>query len=62
MILISKYLIPKGYLGLVFSPFLILKNKDLKNNLNLINHERIHLIQQLELLIIPFYFIYVIEF
>jgi len=62
MILISKYLIPKGYLGLAFFLFLILKSKDLKNNLNLINHERIHLIQQLELLIIPFYFIYVIEF
>ena len=28
----------------------------------LINHERIHLRQQLELLIIPFYIMYVVEF
>lgn len=26
------------------------------------NHERIHLIQQLELLIVPFYIIYILEF
>lgn len=62
MILISKYLIPKGYLGLAFFPFLFLKNKELKSHNFLINHEKIHLRQQLELLIIPFYLIYIVEF
>jgi len=34
----------------------------MKNNIRLINHERIHLRQQAELLIIPFYIWYVIEY
>lgn len=43
-------------------PFMLLKSKTLKENRVLINHEKIHLKQQLELLIIPFFVIYVLEF
>ena len=62
MIFVSKYLVPKGYLGLTCYPFVFLKSKDLKLNTVLINHENIHLKQQLELLILPFYIVYGIEF
>ena len=62
MILISKYLVPKGYTGLTIYPFVFLKYRRLKADMTLINHERIHLRQQLELLVIPFYIIYVSEF
>lgn len=62
MILISKYLVPKGYTGLAIFPFLFLKHKGLKRDKLLINHEKIHLRQQLELLVIPFYVWYVLEF
>lgn len=62
MILISKYLVPKGYIGLTVFPFVFLKSKHLKMDKGLINHEKIHLKQQLELLIIPFYIVYMIEF
>lgn len=62
MILISKYLVPKGYTGITLFPFVFLKNKALKTNTVLINHEKIHLRQQLELLVIPFYIFYGIEF
>ena len=62
MILISKYLVPKGYTGLAIFPFVFLKYDRLKNDETLINHERIHLRQQLELLVLPFYFFYLIEF
>lgn len=62
MILISKYLLPRGYNGLTIFPFVFLKNKDLKLNRVVLNHERIHLKQQLELLIIPFYIWYILEF
>jgi len=62
MILISKYLIPKGYTGLAVYPFVVLKNKGLMADRILVNHECIHLKQQLELLIIPFYVFYVFEF
>ena len=62
MILISKYLVPKGYTGLTVFPFVFLKYDRLKNDETLINHERIHLRQQLELLVLPFYVFYLVEF
>jgi len=62
MILISKFLVPKGYTGLTIYPFVFLKYRRLKTDVILINHERIHLRQQLELLVIPFYLLYVTEF
>ncbi|MDO5989575.1 hypothetical protein Q4Q39_19395 [Flavivirga amylovorans] len=62
MILILKYLVPNGYTGLTIFPFVFLKSKALKNHVVLINHERIHLKQQSEMLVIPFYLIYMIEF
>ena len=62
MILCSRYLVPNGYLGLTIFPFVFLKNKKLKEDAKLINHESIHLKQQLELLILPLYVWYIIEF
>ncbi len=62
MILISKYIVPKGYLGLTLFPFIFLKRKNLAFNKALINHEKIHLRQQIELLIVLFYLFYVVEF
>ena len=41
---------------------MFLKSKTLKENSVLINHEKIHLTQQLELLMIPFFVIYFLEF
>ena len=62
MIFISKCLVPNGYLGLTCYPFVFLKTKELRSNLVLINHEKIHLRQQIEMLIIPFYLVYGVEF
>ncbi|MCF8274600.1 MAG: hypothetical protein K9I95_12290 [Flavobacteriaceae bacterium] len=62
MILCSKYLVPKGYVGLAIFPFVFLKDKTFKNDVVLLNHENIHLKQQLEFLIIPFFVWYGIEF
>ncbi len=62
MILISKYLIPKGYTGLTIFPFVFLKDRSFKGDAILVNHEKIHLRQQLELLILPFYILYSLEF
>ena len=49
-------------LGIALFPFIILRKKELKADETLINHEKIHLRQQLELLIIFFYLWYVLEF
>lgn len=62
ILIVSKYLIPKGYRGLTFFPFVILKFAVGKDDKVLLNHENIHLRQQLELLILPFYIWYFIDF
>jgi len=62
MIIVSKYLVPNGYTGFAFFPFVFLKQKHLRNDICLLNHEKIHLRQQLELLILPFYVVYMVEF
>ncbi|MGG5487937.1 hypothetical protein [Gaetbulibacter sp. PBL-D1] len=62
MILVSKYIVPKGYVGITIYPFVFLKYEALKEDTVLLNHERIHLQQQIELLIIPFFVIYGFEF
>ena len=62
MIFISKYLVPKGYKAMTLFPFMLLKFDRLKADCVLINHEKIHLRQQLELLVLPFYVLYVMEF
>jgi hypothetical protein len=61
MIVIIKHFFYKNYVGLSLWPFIILKNDQLKQDAVLINHEMIHLKQQQELLIIPFYFFYISE-
>ncbi len=62
MILIFPKLIGKSFSALSIYPFIILKNKESKQDLVLINHERIHLQQQKELLWFIFFLWYVVEF
>jgi len=61
MILVSKHFFYKNYVGLTLWPFIILKNHTLKKDAILIHHERIHLKQQQELLLLPFYILYLTE-
>ncbi|HEY9168232.1 MAG TPA: hypothetical protein VIN72_01945 [Lutibacter sp.] len=62
MIVIFKYLIPKNYSGLAISPFIFLKNKKSIDDALFLNHEKIHLKQQVELLWIFFFVWYIIEY
>ena len=48
--------------GITLFPFILLRDKADKSNPILLNHEKIHLRQQLELLIIFFYLWYVLEY
>ena len=61
-LIVTKYLIPKGYRGLAAFPFVFVKYRVDKENVVFVNHEKIHLRQQLELLVIPFFIWYFFEF
>jgi len=61
-LIVSKYLIPKGYRGMTLYPFVIIRNFLDKENKVLLNHEKIHIRQQLELLILPFFLWYFLEY
>jgi hypothetical protein len=62
IVLVFKYLTPKGFRGLTLYPFVLLKYKSDKENVVLLHHERIHIRQQIELLVIPFFVWYIMEF
>lgn len=61
-VLVVGGLIPKGFDGLSFFPFLFVKDKKLLDSKVFINHEKIHLKQQLEMLLLIFYVWYLLEF
>jgi len=61
-LIVSKYLIPKGYRGMTVFPFVILRERKDADLPVLMNHERIHIRQQLEFLILPFFVWYFAEY
>ena len=48
--------------GMALDPFILLQRKSDREDQVLMNHERIHIRQQLELLILPFYLIYLVNY
>lgn len=62
IIVCQKLLKNKKITGITLFPFIILKYAKDRNNPVLINHEKIHLRQQLEMMVIFFYLWYVIEY
>ncbi|HEX8016463.1 MAG TPA: hypothetical protein VF465_14635 [Flavobacterium sp.] len=61
-LIVAKYLIPKGYRGMAVYPFILIKYYKDQVNVIFLNHEKIHLRQQLEMLILPFFIWYILEF
>lgn len=61
MVLVFKHFFYKNYVGLSLWPFIFLKYNTLKEDIVLINHEKIHLKQQQELLVVFFYVFYIME-
>ncbi|QHI36780.1 hypothetical protein IMCC3317_21500 [Kordia antarctica] len=61
MVFVSKYLVPRGFRGLTLYPFIFLREAKDKSDAVLIHHEKIHLRQQSELLVLPFYVLYILE-
>ncbi|MCJ8155297.1 hypothetical protein MKJ01_16145 [Chryseobacterium sp. SSA4.19] len=48
--------------GIALFPFILISNPEDKKNKILINHEKIHLRQQLEMFVLFFYIVYVAEY
>ncbi|HLP22031.1 MAG TPA: hypothetical protein VK174_17075 [Chitinophagales bacterium] len=59
MILVTRWV---PYSAMAVYPFILVKHKEMQNNAVLIYHERIHHRQQLELLILPFYILYLFNY
>lgn len=63
MIIVCHWLLKNTKIaGITLFPFIFLRKKEGKNNKELINHEKIHLRQQLELLVVFFYIWYLLEY
>lgn len=62
ILIVSKYLIPKGFRGMTVFPFVMVRDRNAEDYLVLMNHERIHLRQQLELFVLPFFVLYGLDY
>lgn len=62
ILLIRPKLLRKNFNGITLWPFVVLKDDSLKDDAVFLNHERIHLRQQAELLVLFFYVWYGLEF
>ncbi|WGK65434.1 hypothetical protein [Croceiramulus getboli] len=62
VLIVNRYLISGRFVGLTIYPFVILKEETLKTDQVFLNHESIHLRQQLEMGILPFFVWYSVEF
>ncbi len=60
--IVSKIILRKNVVAMTIFPFIILREKKTKENLRTMNHETIHLVQQVELLWILFFIWYLIEY
>jgi len=61
-IIVFPYLLTGSFVAITIFPFIILKSKEYKNDFVLINHEKIHIKQQIELLWLPFFIWFFIEY
>ena len=61
-LIVSKFWVPKGFDGIAIFPFVFVREKSCKSNETFINHEKIHLRQQIEMLIVFFFIWYGLEF
>ena len=62
ILIVNRHFLSGRFKGISLWPFVILENAHLKNDAAFINHEKIHLRQQIEMGVIFFYIWYAIEF
>ena len=62
LLVVTKFLVPKGYRGMTVFPFVFVRERSSGDDVVLLNHERIHWRQQLELLVLPFFVWYGLDY
>jgi len=62
LLALFRFLLPKSVTAITIWPFIVFREAKDKTNARVINHERIHIRQQIELFVIPFYVIYLMEY
>lgn len=62
IVVVNKRLLGKNINGMTIAPFIILRDESIKNDKRIMNHERIHIKQQVEMLWLPFFIWYGLEF
>lgn len=61
-LIVNKYLLRKRFVGVTLWPFIVMRSPDLKEDIVFINHEKIHIRQQAEMLVLPFFIWYAVEY
>lgn len=62
ILIVNRYFLRKHVTGICLWPFVIVRSEQMKADKVFLNHERIHLRQQVELLVLPFYVWYAVEY
>ena len=62
MFIVNKHIVPKGFSGITLYPFVFTNDAKYLKDSRFKNHERIHLAQQRELLVVFFYLWYIADF
>ena len=61
-LIISKFWVPQGFSGITIFPFVFVRDVFWAEKKSVVNHEKIHLRQQIEMLIVFFFIWYGLEF
>ena len=61
-VIVNKYILARRFDGAVLWPFIFIKRRELQADPVFMNHERVHLKQQLELFILLFFIWYFTEY
>ncbi|MHA6279516.1 hypothetical protein ACXYMT_04980 [Salinimicrobium sp. CAU 1759] len=61
-VVVNKFILSRHFDGVVLWPFIVVKRSELKKDAVFMNHERIHLRQQVELLVVFFFIWYLFEY
>lgn len=61
-LVVNKYLLRKRFVGVTLWPFIVMRNTELKDDATFLNHEKIHIRQQAEMLVLPFFMWYTVEY